>query len=341
MEKHDIKNLSFTELKADLSALGFTPYMAGQIFSWLYKKGVNSFEVMSNISRKNISKLEEKFYVGGLSLVKRLKSKDGTEKFLFELADRQVIEAVFIPAKGRNTLCLSSQVGCKFKCSFCASGKNFVRNLTVSEITSQLSEITKITGKIVTNVVFMGIGEPLDNYDNLLGAIRILNSSEGFNIGARRITISTCGMIPRIERLSDEALQVELSVSLHAVDNELRSRLMPVNKKYPLDKLMPCLAHYIEKTGRQVTFEYVLIKGINDSLNDADKLSELSSTLNSKVNLIVFNAQDNFSYQPPDKETVLAFKGRLIKNGTFVTLRQARGDDISAACGQLRTGYSN
>lgn len=324
----------------DLSTLGFAPYLATQIFSWLYKKGANSFEVMSDISRKNISRLEEKFYVGGLSLVKRLKSKDGTEKFLFELADRETIEAVFIPAKGRNTLCLSSQAGCKFKCSFCASGKNFVRNLTVSEITSQLSEITNITGKAVTNVVFMGIGEPLDNYDNVLKAIRILNSSGGFNIGARRITISSCGIIPQIERLSDEGLQVELSISLHAVDNELRCRLMPVNKKYPLDKLIPSLARYIEKTDRQITFEYVLIKGVNDGLNDADKLSKLSSTLNSKVNLIVFNAQDNFSCQPPDKETVSAFKGRLIKNGTFVTLRQARGEDISAACGQLRTAHS-
>ncbi len=211
-----------------------------------------------------------------------------------------------------------------------------MRNLTVSEITSQLSEIMNITGKTVTNVVFMGIGEPLDNYDNVLGAIRILNSPEGFCIGARRITISSCGIIPQIERLSDEGLQVELSVSLHAVDNELRSRLMPVNKKYPLDKLIPSLARYTEKTNRQVTFEYVLLKGVNDGLNDADRLSKLSASLNSKVNLIVFNAQDNSSCRSPDKEAVLAFKARLIKNGTFVTLRQSRGEDISAACGQLR-----
>ncbi|MEK6714669.1 MAG: 23S rRNA (adenine(2503)-C(2))-methyltransferase RlmN [Candidatus Omnitrophota bacterium] len=340
MEKQDIKNLSLAELKADLLALSFAPYVAEQIFTWLYKKRISSFSGMSNISKGNISKLKNKFYIGDIALKDKLISKDGTIKFLFGLIDKEAVETVFIPAKNRNTLCLSSQVGCKFRCLFCASGKSFVRNLSVSEITSQLSRIIEITGAAVSHLVFMGIGEPLDNYDNVFKAVRIFNAPSAFNIGARRITISTCGIIPAIENLARQGLQVELSISLHAADNELRNKLMPVNKRYPLDKLISCVREYIKQTNRQITFEYILIKGLNDSLSCADKLSKLLSGLNFKVNLILFNLQEGSCFQPPDKKLVLGFKERLIKNGTHATTRASRGQDIRAACGQLRIAHN-
>lgn len=340
MEKQDIKNLSLAELKADLSILGFATYTAEQIFSWLYRKRAAAFLEMSNISKENLLKLEKRFYIGAIALKDKLKSKDGTIKFLLELCDKESIEAVFIPAKNRNTICLSSQVGCKYRCKFCASGINFVRNLTVSEITAQLSKVIEIRGEPVTHIVFMGIGEPLDNYENVLKAVRIFNLPPAFNIGARRITISTCGIIPGIERLSSEVLQIELSVSLHAAEDDLRNKLMPVNKKYPLGRLISCVRKYIKHTNRQVTFEYILIKGINDSLPCADKLSKLLSGLNAKVNLIMVNAQENVLFQAPSQDEVSAFKKRLLKNSTHATIRGSRGQDISAACGQLRIAHS-
>lgn len=336
--RQDIKNLSFCELEKDVLSLGLKSYLAKQIFHWLYTKNVTSFEAMPNIAKTGIVKLEEKFFIGNPPILKRLKSKDGTEKFLLGLLDNEVIETVFIPSEKRNTVCLSSQVGCKFKCLFCASGMNFIRQLSVSEITSQLSKIRQVVDRPITHLVFMGIGEPMDNYDNIISAIRIFNSSLAFNIGARRITVSTCGIIPGIKRLSSEGLQVELSISLHAPYDELRATIMPVDKKYPVEQLIGCARDYIDKTNRQVTFEYVLIKGLNDHLADADRLSDLLGALNAKVNLIVYNHRGKSAYQAPEKKIVFDFKNRLLKNGTRVTLRLSRGQDIDAACGQLRLG---
>ncbi|HDZ76614.1 MAG TPA: 23S rRNA (adenine(2503)-C(2))-methyltransferase RlmN [Candidatus Omnitrophica bacterium] len=338
--KQDIKNFNLNELRVCLSVIGLKPYMAEQIFDWIYKKGRKSFSEMSNISRRGRLILEERFYVGNLCLLKDLKSNDDTRKFLFELSDKKSIETVFIPANKRSTVCLSSQVGCRFKCLFCASGRSFLRNLTPSEITSQVSCVLNITKQPVSHIVFMGIGEPMDNYDSVLKAIRILNSPYAFNIGARRITISTSGIIPAIKKLKNEGLQFELSVSLHSADGVLRNKLMPVNKKYPLKNLISCVKDYISYTNRQVTFEYVLMAGVNDALSSADKLSKLLSNLNCKVNLIIFNKTDDARFQPLNKKDVLAFKDRLLRNGTHTTIRLSRGQDIGAACGQLRIEHT-
>ncbi|PIQ89160.1 MAG: 23S rRNA (adenine(2503)-C(2))-methyltransferase RlmN [Candidatus Omnitrophica bacterium CG11_big_fil_rev_8_21_14_0_20_42_13] len=332
----DIKNLSFVDLNKKLISLDFNSYAARQVFDWLYRKKIDSFEKMTNLSKQGIAMLKNEFYIGRIELLECLNSQDGTEKFLFKLQDNETIESVFIPAGNRNTVCLSSQVGCKFKCLFCASGKSFSRNLSASEITSQLSQAMLITSKKITNIVFMGIGEPFDNYDNVLGAIRILNQPLGFNIGARHITISTCGIIDKIERLKEEGLQVELSISLHAAGNELRNKLMPVNKKYPLKELIKCAKSYAAYTGRQVTFEYVLIKGINDAMNEADKLANILSGANCKVNLILYNAAGKGRIAPVSKKSALNFKNKLIKNGVHAMIRLPRGADIQAACGQLR-----
>ena len=245
---------------------------------------------------------------------------------------------MLIPVKDRLTACLSSQAGCPFSCGFCASGiAGFKRNLQVSEITGQLLEIDyTLKDSAVTNVVFMGTGEPLDNYENVLKAIRIINASQGFNIGARRITISTCGIIPGIKRLSAEGLQIELSVSLHAADDNTRARLMPVNKKYPLKNLISACKDYAALTKRQVTFEYVLIKGLNCSKEAADNLVRLLTGWECKVNLLVYNPVQEFPYQPADEGEIEFFIWLLRKQRIMVTMRRSRGKDIDGACGQLR-----
>jgi 23S rRNA (adenine2503-C2)-methyltransferase len=260
---------------------------------------------------------------------------------LFELRDGNLIEAVAIPTEKRTTGCLSTQAGCRFSCRFCASGLlGFKRNLTTAEMVEEVLYLKNNTAlQKLTHIVFMGIGEPLDNYDNLLGAIRIINFPEGLHIGSRRITISTCGLLPGIKRLSEEGLQIELSVSLHASDDKIRSQLMPINRKYPLRSLLEACRKYIKRTNRQVTFEYVLIKGMNSDLQNARKLSIILKPLNCKVNLIPANAVGELGIEPPDKSEILLFKDYLVKSGINVTLRRPRGQDIAAACGQLRLHY--
>jgi 23S rRNA (adenine2503-C2)-methyltransferase len=248
---------------------------------------------------------------------------------------------VVIPAEGRVTGCISSQVGCKFGCNFCASGlKGFKRDLSVGEIVEEVLSLKDNAPEyLLTHLVFMGTGEPLDNYDNVLKAIRIINSKESFNIGARRITISTCGVTPQIKRLSGEGLQIELSVSLHAADDKTRSQLMPVNKKYPLGQLMTACREYIRITNRQVTFEYCLMEGVNSDLQSARNLSILLKGMNAKVNIIPANPIKELGVNPPKKLEILFFCDYLKKHGVNVTLRKARGQDIDAACGQLRLRY--
>lgn len=327
----DIKELSLRELERTLKDCGQPHFHARQIFTWIYKKRVKDFAGMSDLPSGLRKRLKENFYLFSLRLIRRIQSIDGTEKSLFELRDRNLIEAVIIPTEKRITGCVSTQAGCKFRCSFCASGlSGFKRNLTTAEI------IEQVMYHKLTHLVFMGIGEPLDNYDNVIKAIRIINSPEALHIGARKITISTCGIIPGIKRLSDEGLQVELSISLHAPDDKTRSQIMPVNKKYPLKDLIKACEEYIKKTGRQITFEYILIRGINSDLQNARILSKILKGLNCKVNLIPANTIRECKVEPPKEAGILLFRDYLLKQGINVTLRRPRGQDIEAACGQLR-----
>ena len=336
----DIQELNLKEFEDCLAGWGKPSFHAKQIFSWIYQKKIKDFLLMSDIPADLRKLLEENFRMFSLKLTKTVASKDGTEKFLFELKDKNFIESVSIPAKDRVTGCISTQVGCKFCCSFCASGlSGFRRNLTCAEIIGQALYLKNHLQKKLTHIVFMGTGEPLDNYANLLKAIRMINSPSAFNIGARRITISTSGIIPAIKKLADEGLQVELSVSLHAADDKTRSRIMPVNKKYPLIDLIATCRDYVLETGRQITFEYILFKGVNSDLQSARSLSTILRGLNCKVNLIPANPITELKVEPPGKLEILFFRDTLIKQGIKVTLRKPRGQDIEAACGQLRLSY--
>ena len=332
MQIEDIKSLSLEELSKVLKSWGEPAFHAQQIFAWIYKKKAKDFAAMTNLPSQLREKLKHKFSLSSLKLRTILRSSDATEKFLFELEDGNLIETVSIPAERRITGCISSQAGCKFACRFCASGAlGFKRNLTCAEILEEVLNFAK-----VTHIVFMGTGEPLDNYDNVLKAIRIINSPQGLNIGARRITISTSGIIPAIKRLAEEGLQIELSVSLHAADNKTRDLIMPVNKKYPLKELISVCKEYIRQTNRQVTFEYILIAGLNSSLQSARNLGTMLKGMNCKVNLIPANPVKELKVLPPEKKEILTFKDSLLKSGINVTLRRPRGTDIDAACGQLR-----
>ena len=338
----DIKNLNLKELQELLAAWGENKFHARQIFSWIYQKGAQDFIRMSDLSEGLRKKLENNFSFSALTLSASRKSHDGTEKSLFSLDDGNRIEAVVIPMPGHVTACLSTQVGCKFACRFCASGlSGFKRNLTCGEIISQVLALQNKSGaKRITHLVFMGSGEPLDNYDQVIKTIRVINSKEGLNIGARRMTVSTCGIVPGIKRLAQEKLQIELSVSLHAPDDRLRSQLVPANKKYPLKDLLAACKEYIRATGRQITFEYVLIRGINSDLPKAQKLSTILKDLKlCKVNLIPVNPVKEYGITPPGKLEILLFKDCLFKSGIPVTLRKSRGEDVQAACGQLRSSY--
>lgn len=340
----DIKDLTLEELEEILKDWEEPQFHAKQIFSWIYKKGAADFEQMSDLSASLRKRLKENFYIYGLSVASELSSCDGTEKLLFKLKDGNYIEGVIIPAEARVTGCISSQVGCSFACGFCASGlSGFKRNLTAGEILEQILFLkTYAPENKLTHIVFMGTGEPLDNYSNVLKAVRIINSEYAFNIGARRITISTNGIIDGIKKLAGEDLQIELSISLHAADDKTRSSLMPVNKKYPLEELIDTCKDYIKETGRQVTFEYVLIKGVNSALKDAQNLSEIFKGVKlHKINLIPANPIRELKIQPPNKLEILLFRDYLVKQGKNVTLRKSRGIDIDAACGQLRLKYEN
>lgn len=342
MPVRNIKDLNIDELEVFLVNCGQKPFHARQIFHWLYQRGVSDFNRMSDLPVGLRRQLKESFSFSALELLQSFHSSDGTEKFLFALSEGNLIEAVSIPASGRVTGCISSQAGCRFACNFCASGLGgFKRNLTCAEILEQALFLkSKSRAKKLTHIVLMGIGEPLDNYDNLLKAIRIINSKDAFNIASRRITISTCGVIPGIKRLAGEGLQVELSVSLHAPDDKTRSHLMPVNKIYPLKELLGALHWYVRETGRQVTFEYVLIKNINSSLQNALNLSRILRGLNCKVNLIPANPVAEKNILAPEKKEILLFRDYLVKTGTKITLRKQRGADIQASCGQLRLRYA-
>lgn len=337
IDKKDIKNFSLNELQEEFKNLGIEKYRAIQLFDFLYKKGREDFGDMLNLPTSVTDLLQKYFYLSKIELENFVKSKDQTEKYLFKLEDGNLIESVLIFTGKRVTVCISSQIGCKYNCLFCESGKKgFIRDLTNSEILNQILFVKKKIDSNLNNIVFMGIGEPLDNYENVINSITILNSKNAFNIGARRITISTCGVIPAIKKLQERNWQIELSVSLHAAENKLRSYLMPVNNIYPLPELIETCKHYTEKTKRQITFEYILIKGLNDSLNDANNLVQLIGGFNFKVNLISFNPTPDSLLQASDILQAKSFKNKLADRGIPTTIRISKGNDISAACGQLK-----
>lgn len=335
----DIRNFRIGELESKFQALGIQPYRARQVFQWLYQKKAEDFRAMTNLPQTVKERLSGFFEIQKIGLEKIETSKDLTQKFLFRLKDNALIESVSIPAKSRLTACLSTQVGCKFSCAFCASGAyGFRRNLEPSEILAQFLNIERnLSRQRISHVVFMGVGEPLDNYGHLLKAVFILNTEIGVNLGIRKMTISTCGLVPAIERLSREGLEIELSVSLHSAIDEKRSQILPVNRKYPLKDLRQVVKTYINATHRKVTFEYVLLGGYNTALEDAEALVRYARSLNVRINLIPYNPSGSSTvFQAPAKLEVSFFKSYLLKHGIDVTLRAPRGTDISAACGQLK-----
>lgn len=339
MKKRPIKDLSKPELQDALKEAGSQPYRARQIFRWLYRSAVRSFDDMTDIPASVRLALDSKFRISFHELLDAKRSlSDETTKYLFKLDDGNTVETVLLPERERNAVCLSSQVGCKFACNFCASSSlGFMRNLSCSEIVDEVIFIKNTNPGIkITNLVFMGIGEPLDNYENVMKAVRIFNDKDAFNIGARRITLSTCGVAPGIERLAKEGLQIELSVSLHAANDAARSRLLPVNNRYGLKILMEACKNYIRDTNRIITFEYVLLKGVNSSKEDAIGLVKLLKGIKCKVNAISYNRIPGKPYEEPPDADIRIFMKTLESGGVNATHRKPKGEDIDAGCGQLR-----
>lgn len=334
----DIKSLSFEELKEELAARGEKAFRATQMYEWMHVKLARSFEEMTNLSKSFRACCEEWYTYTALVPVNVQESKiDGTKKFLFGLADGNVVESVWMKYQHGNSVCISSQVGCRMGCSFCASTLDGLeRNLTPSEMLDQIYAITRLTGERVSNVVVMGTGEPMDNYDNLLKFLKLLTDERGLHISQRNVTVSTCGLVPRMRQLADEHLQITLALSLHATTDEKRRRLMPIANRYSITELMDACAYYFEQTGRRITFEYSLVGGVNDREEDARELIELARPLCCHVNLIPVNPIKERDYVQSDKECIIRFKNKLEKSKIAVTIRREMGRDIDGACGQLR-----
>ncbi len=337
MLKDNIKNYNLEELQKIIENLGEKKYRAEQIFSWIYKENVTSFDEMVNLPLSLRNTLKEKFDLHIFNIITKQESKDGTKKYLFDILDGNAIETVLMEYKHGYTICVSSQVGCKMGCKFCAStGVKFARSLEAGEILEQLQAVERDTGIKISNVVFMGIGEPLDNFDNVLKAVELINSPKGMNIGARHISISTSGLVPKIYELADKNLQCTLSISLHSASDEKRSEMMPVNKVYNIEELMKACKYYIEKTNRRISFEYALAKENNDNLEDAKELVKLLRGMLCHVNLIPINKIDNGKYTKSTNENIIKFRDYLNDHGIVATIRRELGSDIDAACGQLR-----
>lgn len=334
----DIKSLNLTELEEEVKKNGEKPFRAKQLYEWMHVKLARSFEEMTNLPKQLRESCKEKYQYTALEAIKVQESAiDGTKKFLFELADGNVVESVWMKYKFGNSVCISSQVGCRMGCRFCASTLDGLeRSLLPSEMLDQIYEITRLTGERVSNVVVMGTGEPLDNYDNLLKFIELLTDEFGLHISQRNLTVSTCGIVPRMRQLADEKLQITLALSLHAATDEKRKKLMPIANTYRLDELMETCAYYFEKTGRRLTFEYSLVGGVNDTSEDAEQLIALVKPLNSHVNLIPVNPIEERDFVESGRKEVQEFKNKLEKNKINVTIRREMGRDIDGACGQLR-----
>ena len=333
----DISSMYQSEIKELTDAMGQPSYRAGQVFDGVIR-GAGDFSEITNIPKELRARLSEETYIAPVTVENKLVSRDGTTKYLFRLRDGELIESVILRYKHGNTICVSSQAGCAMGCRFCAStvgGKK--RDLTAGEILRQVYEASRDLGERISNVVMMGIGEPLDNFDNTLRFIRLAGEKEGLSIGARHIAVSTCGLVPRIDELSGYGLGVTLSVSLHAPRDEIRSLIMPINKRYGIDCLIKSCHNYIKKTGRRISFEYAMIDGVNDSMECADELAQLLRGMICHVNLIPINsARDGF--RPSPRRTVEAFVSRLSSRGVNVTVRRTLGSDIQGSCGQLRLG---
>ncbi len=333
----NIKDYNLEELKKEMIELGEKPFRAEQIFKWVHQEKVKTFEEMTNLSLELRKKLEENYTMCNYKILKKQESKDGTIKYLFDILDGNAIETVLMRYHHGNSICVSSQIGCKMGCKFCAStGINFIRSLTSGEIVEQIIAVEQDTGEKISNVVFMGIGEPFDNYDNVVNAIRIINNPKGLNIGARHISISTSGIVPKIYQLAEENIQCTLSISLHATSNEKRSSMMPVNNAYPLEELMKACKEYIKKTNKRISFEYALAKDNNDNLQDAKELVKLLKGMLCHVNLIPINKIENGKFDKSSNENIMKFRDYLNDHGIVATIRRELGSDIDAACGQLR-----
>ncbi|MCM3034675.1 23S rRNA (adenine(2503)-C(2))-methyltransferase RlmN [Bacillus pumilus] len=335
-----IYSFELHEMKEWLKEQDEKPFRAAQIFEWLYEKRVTSFDAMSNLSKELREKLKAQFAITTLKTVIKQTSQDGTIKFLFELHDGYTIETVLMRHEYGNSVCVTTQVGCRIGCTFCASTLGGLkRNLEAGEIVAQVLKVQQAldeTDERVSSVVIMGIGEPFDNFEEMLAFLKIINHDNGLNIGARHITVSTSGIIPKIYQFADEQMQINFAVSLHAPNTEIRSRLMPINKAYKLPKLMEAIEYYIQKTGRRVSFEYGLFGGVNDQVQHAEELADLLKGIKCHVNLIPVNYVPERDYVRTPREQIFLFEKTLKERGVNVTIRREQGHDIDAACGQLR-----
>ena len=333
----NIKDYNLEELKQELISIGEKPFRAEQIFKWIYQDNVTSFDEMTNLSLELREKLKQNYTLCIFNILRKQESSDGTIKYLFDVLDGNAIETVLMKYHHGYSLCVSTQIGCKMGCKFCAStGIAFARNLTSGEIVEELLAVERDQNIKISNVVYMGIGEPLDNYDNVVNSIRIINNPKGINIGARHISVSTSGLVPNIYRLAEENIQCTLSISLHATNNEKRSSMMPVNNRYSIEELIQACKDYIAKTNRRISFEYALAKDNNDNLEDAKELVKLLKGMLCHVNLIPINKIENGAFDTSSNESIIKFRDYLNEHGIVATIRRELGSDIDAACGQLR-----
>ena len=339
----DIKSMTLEELQSHLVALGEKAFRAKQIYQWMHEKLAAGYEDMSNLSKDLRDKLQKENTFMKLNIVQVQESAiDGTRKYLFELPDGNVVESVWMKYHHGNSVCISSQVGCRMGCRFCASTLDGLeRNLLPSEMLEQIYSIIRHTGERVSNIVVMGTGEPMDNYDNLIRFLRLISDDKGQNISQRNITVSTCGIVPNMRRLAEEKLQITLALSLHATTDEKRKQLMPIANKYSLKEVIDACKFYFEKTGRRITFEYSLVAGVNDTKEDANELVDLIRGMNCHVNLIPVNPIKERDYKQSNKEQIGQFKSRIEKSGISATVRREMGRDIDGACGQLRRKHIN
>lgn len=337
-ELKDIKSLTSQELSQELKALGLPAFRADQTFKWLHEKSVTSFDEMLNLPKNIREKLSELYYISVATIEKKqISCYDGTIKYLFKLYDGEYIESVLMNYHHGYTLCISTQVGCKMGCTFCATGKSgFSRNLTPSEMLAQIQSAQVDNNIRISNIVLMGMGEPLDNFDNVIKFLSLVSSDKGINIGMRHITLSTCGVVPKMYELAKLKLQITLSVSLHAPNDEIRSRTMPINNKYGVNELIKACRDYAKITNRRITFEYAMIDGVNDSDECAKELAQLVKGMLCHVNLIPVNSVNGTAYQKSKKKRLVEFSNILEKNGVPSTIRRTLGSDIDASCGQLR-----
>lgn len=336
--KKDIKSLTLSEVTEELNNLGEKAFRAKQLYQWMHEKLARSYDEMTNVSKALKEKLQENFSFTSLQMVTYQESKiDGTRKYLFELADGNVVESVWMKYKHGNSVCVSSQVGCRMGCRFCASTiDGLERNLLPGEILDQIYFISRHTGERVSNIVVMGSGEPMDNYDNILQFVHMLTDENGLHISQRNVTVSTCGIAPQIRKLAEENLQITLALSLHATTDEKRKKLMPIANAFSLKEVLDACAYYFEKTGRRLTFEYSLVRGVNDTEEDARELIDLIGHLNCHVNLIPVNPIEERDYKESTAQAIRAFQSKLERGGITATVRREMGRDIDGACGQLR-----